>query len=58
MRAFALAIVGFVGTYVMFFVFRWWPTMHEEKANISSGCAKQVELICAIIAAGLPQWRH
>ena len=46
------AVLGFVGGYIMFFAFRWWPTMHDDGADDASPVRGQiVKFVCALIAA-------
>jgi hypothetical protein len=53
MRAVGFAILGFVGTYIMFFVFRWWPTMHDDTSGSPPSRIRRVQFICAVIAAAM-----
>ena len=51
MKPIGFALLGFVGTYAMFFVFRWWPTAREDVSDLPQSRVRRVELICAAGAA-------
>jgi hypothetical protein len=51
MKILGFALVGFLGTYVMFFIFRSWPTLRDNTAETSSWRARRVEFVCALIMA-------
>jgi len=51
MRSIGFALLAFVGAYLCFYAFRWWPSEHSDTSKLPPTNIKKVQFFCAVIVA-------
>ena len=51
LKVLLFAVVGFMGAYASFFIFRWWPTLYLDKRDIPKDEIRKVDFRIAVGSA-------